>query len=67
MELERKIRLLEVMYYEANNEVELAKERNHDNTLKFENGYRSALSNVLDILKSDEFTQVMIDYYCKGE
>lgn len=67
MELERKIRLIEVMLYEAEQEVELAEQRNHDRTLKFENGYRSALSNVLDILNSDEFAQIMIDYYTKGE
>lgn len=66
MDMETKIRLLKVMYYEAWNECERAVSENRD--ADFHNGYRSALGNVLDVLNGGYFAQIMIDYYTgKGE
>ena len=67
MDMEIKIRLLKIMLHEAREERERHTENGNEHTASFHNGYQSALDNVLDILQSDYFTQVMIDYYTKGE
>lgn len=67
MTLERKIKLIEAMKASALKEYITAINDELYKSAAFNQGYAYALDNVLDILNNEEFTQVLIDTYMKGE